>query len=166
MLFSIETGTENEILRKKSELINSIDRTILKLIKDMKATMKKEKGIGLAAPQVGFNVRVILVTLDNKSVVPMINPKIILHSNATEFGEEGCLSVPGKWAQIKRYSEITVEYLDEKGSQQTLKLNELNARVVQHEIDHLDGILFTDYLESENNILNIIDYQGSGMRNL
>lgn len=162
-MLKIETGTENEILRKKSEPVLSIDKKILKLIKEMGIAMKKQKGVGLAAPQVGINQRLILVTLDNKIVVPMINPKIISHSDFVEFGEEGCLSIPGKWGQVRRYSEIIVEYLDEKEDKKILKLNSFNARVVQHEIDHLDGILFIDYLDAEDNILNVMNQKGIEM---
>lgn len=160
MSLAIETGTENEILRKKSEPIDGIDKKILKLIKEMGIAMKKKKGVGLAAPQVGINKRLILVTLDNKIVVPMINPKITSHSDMTELGEEGCLSLPGQWGDIKRYCEITVEYLNEKSNKKILKLDSFNSRVVQHEIDHLDGILFTDYLDEEGSIFNVMSQEG------
>ena len=84
----------------------------------------------------------------------MINPEITSHSSETVCGEEGCLSLPGQWAEIDRYKEITVQFLNEKGEKRSLKLDKLNARIVQHEIDHLDGILFTDYLNNLNNVLN------------
>lgn len=157
MSLNIETGQENEILRKKSAEVKKIDKSLLKFIKEMEKAMKKEKGVGLAAPQVGENIRVILVLLDNKILVPMINPEITGHCDDMEFGEEGCLSLPGQWGQVKRYKEITVRYLDTKGEGRTLKLEGFNARVVQHEVDHLEGILFTDYLDLEDNVLNVLD---------
>lgn len=157
MPLTIETGPENAILRKKSEQVGHIDKKTFKLIKEMKETMKAEKGVGLAAPQVGISARIILATLDSKNIVPMVNPQITRHSEAAEFGEEGCLSLPGQWGQVKRYSEITVEYTDGKNIRKILKLNGFNARVVQHEIDHLDGILFTDYLNEEDSILNLMN---------
>jgi peptide deformylase len=157
MSLKIETGEENEVLRKKSGNISAIDKKILKLIKDMEKAMKEEKGVGLAAPQVGVNKRLIIVLLDNKITVPMINPDIIDHSNETEYGEEGCLSLPGKWGQVERFKQITVQYRDIKGEKRLLKLEGFNARIVQHEIDHLDGILFTDYLKTEDNIMNVLN---------
>ena len=156
MNLKIQTGTENEILRQKSKSVNSVDKKILKFIKDMEKFMKKSKGIGLAAPQVGVGKRIILVTLGEKKVVPMVNPEILTHSDITEFAEEGCLSIPGKWGQVRRYKEITVQFLDKKNQSKTLKLDGLNARIVQHEIDHLDGILFTDYLDAEDSALNVM----------
>jgi len=157
MALKIETGENNEILRKKAEQVGVIDKKILKLIKDMEKSMKDEKGVGLAAPQVGVSKRVIIILFDGKMAIPMINPEITSHSDKTEYGEEGCLSLPGKWGQVERYREILVQFKDWKGEKRALKLEGFNARIVQHEIDHLDGILFTDYLEAEDNILNVIN---------
>ncbi|MBN2096026.1 peptide deformylase [Candidatus Peregrinibacteria bacterium] len=157
MTLVIETGQDNQILRRKSEPIKTIDKKILRLLKEMEKSMKEEKGVGLAAPQVGRNVRMILVLLNNKNLIPMINPEIIDHSDKTEVGEEGCLSLPGIWGNVERYHEITVKYLDEKGTDRILKLEGFNARVVQHEIDHLNGILFTDYLDAEDSLLNVMN---------
>lgn len=157
MQLKIETGENNKVLRKKSEQVRLIDKKILKLIKEMGKVMKAEKGVGLAAPQVGEKIRVIVVLLDGKNLIPMINPEIIDHSYETEFGEEGCLSLPGRWGQVERYKDIVVEYRDTKSEKRILKLEKFNARVVQHEIDHLDGILFTDYLKTEDNILNVVN---------
>ncbi len=157
MSLSIQTGQDNEILRKKSEQIESITKKTLKFINEMEKILKKEGGVGLAAPQVGESIRLILVLLDSKNLIPMINPEITSHSDETELGEEGCLSLPGKWGNVERYKEITVRYLDEKSGEKTLKLSKFNARVVQHEIDHLDGILFTDYLDEEDALLNVMN---------
>ena len=157
MSLKIETGENNEVLRKKSEPVRAVDKKILKLIKDMVKAVKDERGVGLAAPQVGVNKRLIIVFLDNKITVPMINPDIIDHSNETEYGEEGCLSLPGKWGQVERYKQIVVQFRDAKSEKRLLKLEGFNARIVQHEIDHLDGILFTDYLKTEDNILNVLN---------
>ncbi len=156
MALSLETGEDNEILRKKSKPVQSVDKKLLKFIKEMEVAVKKEKGVGLAAPQVGLNQRIIVVLLDNKKVVPMINPEITSYSDEIALGEEGCLSLPGKWGQVKRYQAINVKYLDERGGMKHVKLEDFNARVVQHEIDHLDGILFTDYLNAEESLLNVM----------
>ncbi len=156
MPLTIETGEANETLRNKSKPIKTIDKKTTKLLKAMEKCMKKEKGVGLAAPQVGQNIRMVLVLLNNKNLVPMINPEITSHSSATDVGEEGCLSLPGQWGNVERYHEITVACQNEKGEKRTLKLEGFNARVVQHEIDHLDGILFTDYLDAEDSLLNVM----------
>ncbi len=157
MSLTIETGEENEILRKKSKEVKKIDKKLLKFIKEMDKSMKSEKGVGLAAPQVGKNIRLIIVLLNNEIVIPMVNPKITTHSDNVESGEEGCLSLPGIWGQVKRYKEITVQFLDVKGEKRMLKLEGFNARIVQHEIDHLDGILFTDYMDAEDALLNVMN---------
>ena len=157
MSLKIETGDKNEILRKKAESVDVIDKKIVKLVKQMVESMEVEKGVGLAAPQVGVSKRVIIVLFDGKMIIPMINPEITSHSDKTEYGEEGCLSLPGQWGQVERYREITVQFKDWKGEKRVLKIEGFNARIVQHEIDHLDGILFTDYLQAEDNILNVIN---------
>lgn len=144
MPLKIELGEDNPILRRKSEPIKIIDKKLKKFIKDMIATMKDAKGVGIAAPQVGVNERVCIVTLDGKKPMAMINPKITLVSKEKVWGEEGCLSLPDRWGEVERHQAITVTYTDEKEKQVTLKLKDFNARVVQHEIDHLDGILFID----------------------
>jgi peptide deformylase len=146
MSLHIETGTDNPILRKRSEPVKDITKQTLKLIKEMEKAMAKEQGVGLAAPQVGDNIRLILVLLNHKKVVAMINPEFLSRSVATNSGEEGCLSLPGQWGQVERFNEVTIRYLDPDGKDHVEKLSGFNARVVQHEIDHLDGILFTDHL--------------------
>ncbi len=158
MALIIETGSENEILRKKSEKVEEIDEKLVGFIEEMKISMTGNKGVGLAAPQVGLNKRVIVVLIDNKKVTPMINPVITSHGEKTVSAEEGCLSLPGQWGQVRRYQEITVEYTDEKGDEiHTLDLKDFNARVVQHEIDHLDGVLFTDYIEPTVDTFNVAE---------
>lgn len=159
MTLTLETGENNEILRSKSTPVKIIDKKLQKFIRDMGETMTAEKGVGLAAPQVGLNKRLIVVLLDNKIIVPMVNPEITMHSDELDFGEEGCLSLPGEWGQVKRYRTIRVQFQDEKGERRQLQLDDFNARVVQHEIDHLDGILFTDYLETEDNLLNAMNHR-------
>lgn len=116
------------------------------LIADMMLTMRKENGIGLAAIQVEVNERIIVVETKD-GAIPFINPEIIKHSNDLEIGEEGCLSVPGQYGSVKRYSSVSVKCLDENGEEQIYDAKGLFARVLQHEIDHLNGILFIDKLE-------------------
>lgn len=154
MRLDIEIGTKNEILRKKSIKVDKITKKITKLIKDMFETMKKDRGVGLAAPQIGKNIRLIVVLLVDKRKIAMINPEIIEYSKNKVKGEEGCLSLPNVWGQVERYESIMLSYLDGKNNKITLKLDGFNARVVQHEIDHLNGVLFTDYLDIEEELIN------------
>jgi peptide deformylase len=113
------------------------------LASDMSATMITDKGIGLAAPQIGENIRLIIVSTKSGPQV-MFNPKIVKKSLRQEWGEEGCLSIPGVFGNVKRHKSLDCEFFDIKGVIQTAKAEGLLARVIQHEIDHLDGILFID----------------------
>lgn len=140
----IQVGTDNPVLRKKSIKIDRFDKSLKKLIKEMKETMNDFKGVGLAAPQVGIHERLVLVNLDQKKVVAMINPEIIEFSSETKIDEEGCLSVPGKFDLVERAVSIKVKFQDENSKENILVLKDLNARIVQHEIDHLNGVLFVD----------------------
>lgn len=149
----IATGTDNPILREKAKAVKKIDKTTLKLISNMEQTMEEDNGCGLAAPQVGVSQRIIMVMLnqqtDQEMNLAMINPEIVFHSEETEVDTEGCLSVPKVFDLVRRFRDVIVKFKDKKGREQMLKLSELNARVVQHEIDHLDGILFIDKLEKD-----------------
>lgn len=147
-ILKIETGTQNEALRQISVPVRKVDKETVKLIQNMTVTMDENSGCGLAAPQVGVLKRVIVVLLnqqtDQEVVLAMINPEIIFQSKQTYIDTEGCLSVPGYFDEVSRYENIIVKFWDKKGREQTLKLADLNARVVQHEIDHLNGVLFVD----------------------
>jgi peptide deformylase len=136
----------NDVLRKKSL---KIDKNFVKTLEfkrlclDMAQTMEKKDGVGLAAPQIGKNIRMIVVSTKD-GVICMINPKITRKSLIKEWGEEGCLSVPSTFGQVKRHHKISFEYLDTECILKKEKAEGLLARVLQHEIDHLDGILFID----------------------
>ncbi|MDP2642932.1 MAG: peptide deformylase [Candidatus Peregrinibacteria bacterium] len=146
----IQTGVKNPILRAKSKPVKKFDAVLRKFVKDMKEAMMKEEGLGIAAPQVGMNIRAFIVVMDynkkSERILAMINPEILEKSEEMEEGEEGCLSLPGKFAKVMRHKEITVEFFDLECVRQVLNLRNLNARVVQHENDHIDGILFVDRL--------------------
>lgn len=133
----------DERLRKVSEEIHNIDESILKLIKNMKDTLKKSKGVGLAAPQVGINKRLILVKPE-KEVYVLINPVFTINGKETACDSEGCLSVPGEFINVKRFKEIDVEFLGEDGDSYKVKAKDFFARIIQHETDHLNGILIVD----------------------
>ncbi len=147
---AMQRGKENPILRAKSSTVKKIDRKLLKFIDDMKETMDKENGIGLAAPQVGVNTRVVICKFNHGTphelIVPMINPEISQRSEEMELHEEGCLSLPKQFDSIARHVSLAVKYLDARGKENVLKLRDLNARIVQHEVDHIDGKLYIDHL--------------------
>lgn len=151
-LFSIEKGKSNSILRKISDPVLKIDKHLKKTISKMIKTMKYEEGVGLAAPQIGKNIRLIVCLLNEKPVV-MINPKITYTSEETNFDYEGCLSIPEETNKVERFSSITVEYINEKNQKLKKTYNMFEARIIQHEIDHLDGILFTDRINK--NVLTL-----------
>ncbi len=159
MILKIETGRDNPILRKKSEPVREITKKTLKLIKDMQETMLAKKGVGLAAPQIGVNERIILITLTNKKILPMINPKITGFSEETLNAEEGCLSIPGLWGNVRRAKEVTVEFQTIKGQKTLMKFSDFESRESQHEIDHLDGVLFTDYLDEGDIVMDDLSAQ-------
>ena len=135
-------------LRKKSKPVKSFDKKLYTLLDDMAETMYDAPGVGLAAPQVGENIRVIVVDINiqeeqEKDLKELINPKIV-ESKGTQISEEGCLSVPGFMGNIKRKEDIVVEALDRNGEEVVIEASDLLSRVLQHEIDHLDGVLFFD----------------------
>lgn len=133
----------DEILRKKSREISVVDDKIRTLLNDLVETMYAYEGVGLAAPQVGILKRAVVIDVEDGNVYKMVNPKIIEKSGEQD-GQEGCLSVKEKKGIVRRPMNVTVEYTDENGKQVTLKAQELLARAICHEIDHLDGILFVD----------------------
>jgi len=132
----------DEVLRKKSKEVDKIDSKIITLLKDMAETMYKAGGVGLAAPQVGILKRVVVIDTGD-GLIELINP-VITSAKGEQVEVEGCLSVPGLYAEVKRPAEVEVEALNAKGEKITIKGTELLAVALCHEIDHLDGILFKD----------------------
>ena len=132
----------NKILDKRAKKVkNPLDLDIQKLIKDMISTMNEANGAGLAAPQVGQSLRICTIQCEGEVFV-LINPKITAYSREKEINEEGCLSFPGKFIPIKRSAKIKARYLNEKGEETKIKAEGMLARIIQHETDHLNGILF------------------------
>lgn len=148
----------NPILRQRArEVEHFSDPELQKLIDTMIPTMYEKDGIGLAAPQVNQGIRLIVTTPDphnfeyfkesQHEALVLINPTITRHSFFKEFGDEGCLSVPNLFGSVKRWKSVHISYYDRNGTKKTLKASGLQARVFQHEIDHIDGILFIDKAE-------------------
>ena len=139
------------ILRQVAEPVTAVTEEVRALMDDMVDTMREEHGLGLAAPQIGLSTRVIVMDCseedDSDPVIwKMANPEIIWSSEDTETMEEGCLSIPGHRGDVTRKRAVSVRYLDENGTEQELTTEGLLAVCIQHEIDHLDGVLFVDYL--------------------
>ncbi len=138
------------ILRKKCEPLEKVDDHTRGLMDEMLETMYGAPGIGLAAIQVGILKRVIVIDISKekkeKEPLFLVNPKIFYKSKKTSVYEEGCLSLPGQFAEIERPSECHLKYLDYNGKEKELKADGLLSTCIQHEVDHLNGILFIDYL--------------------
>ena len=138
------------ILRKKCEPLEQVNADTKKLMDDMLETMYAAPGIGLAAVQVGVLKRLVVIDIskdkETKQPIFLINPQIIHQSKKTSVYEEGCLSLPGQFAEIERPAECNLKYIDYNGKEKELKADGLLATCIQHEVDHLNGILFIDYL--------------------
>ena len=138
------------ILRKKSETLEKVDNEVRELMDDMLETMYAAPGIGLAAVQVGILKRLIVIDIskekEKKNPLFLINPEIISKSKNTQFMKKVVLSLPGYFAEIERPAECQIEYIDYDGKKKEMKANGLLATCIQHEVDHLNGILFIDYL--------------------
>jgi peptide deformylase len=140
------------VLKRRAELIACVDREVRRLMDSMLETMHAAHGIGLAAPQVGVLKRVIVVDISQPEEPArpyrMANPEVVWRSSEVVSGEEGCLSLPEQFGEVTRPESVRVRYLDEDGEARELEAHGLLAKCVQHEIDHLDGVLFVDHLSS------------------
>lgn len=134
---------ENRLLRQKAKRVDKIDDSIRNICASMIDTMVSSNGVGLSGNQVGILKRIIIVLNENKPI-PMINPEIKSHSESTVMLEEGCLSIPDTFIPKNRYESILVRYRDLKGKPHFETYTGLTARIIQHEIDHLDGLLMID----------------------
>ncbi len=136
------------ILKKKAEKVDKVDDELRKLLDDMLETMYADNGCGLAAPQIGISKRLIVIDIAGEGEKPQpmyfINPEIVWASDEKEISEEGCLSVPGQRAEVERPASVRIKYLDYNGAAQEILAEDFLAVAAQHEIDHLDGILYID----------------------
>jgi peptide deformylase len=136
-------NSSHHILRGKAEPVAAVNSTIVKLLDDMVETMYEAKGVGLAAPQIGIAKRLIVLDAGDRNVLQLINPCIVnVEGNCVDV--EGCLSVPGIFGEVERAEKVTVTAMDKEGRELQLEAEGLLARILQHEIDHLDGTLFVD----------------------
>lgn len=139
---------EDEILRKKCRVVENIDNKILTILDDMLETMYHSDGVGLAGPQIGILKRLVVIDVEDGNVYKMINPEII-ESSGEQIDVEGCLSVPNVNGKVNRPNYVTAEYTDIEGNRVVVKGEGLLARCICHELDHLEGILFTDRVEED-----------------
>lgn len=142
------------VLRQKAKRVRIISGSIQKLIGDMIETMRAVSGVGLAAPQVGVPLRVIVIGMPEEEVKVLINPEVV-RRKGERLVDEGCLSVPGYLGEIKRAESITVKGRDRNGKEIRVKADGLLAQVLEHEIDHLNGVLYVDHLESRDKLRKI-----------
>jgi peptide deformylase len=149
----------NDILRQKADKIEKIDEEIENLVKQMMEILVRDKGVGLAGPQLGVMKRIFVVHVQGDTERVFINPSIIETSHETCKYEEGCLSVPGIYANVIRSESIKMQAWNEKGRPFTLEANGLLARVILHEYDHLEGILFLDRLTENKRKMLVAKYE-------
>jgi peptide deformylase len=147
---------EQPILREKTKRVGRVDDSVRRLLDDLTETMIAAPGAGLAAPQIGVGLRVCVVKGDDNQIYQMVNPELVKGSG-TQVGYEGCLSYPGWVGEVPRYEVVVVKGLNRKGKPVRIKSEGFTARAFQHEIDHLDGILFTDRLTSLDTLVRVED---------
>lgn len=160
-IVTIDEG--NPILRQKAKRVREVTPAIRQLMDDMVETMRAAPGVGLAGPQVDVPLRVIVVEVPKDVEDPeagtwlyaLANPEIARMSDGIEEGEEGCLSIPGLYGYVERATNVTVKGLDRNGKKIRIKAEGFLARVLQHEIDHLDGILFIDHISDPEKLWKV-----------
>ena len=141
-------------LRRKAKRVSRVDGSIQRLIDDLLETMQQAHGVGLAATQVGVPLRVIVLQMPEEAPVVIINPEIVKRSGEQEV-TEGCLSIPGYFGEIKRSASVTVKGRDRLGKMIRIKATGLMAEALEHEMDHLNGVLYLDHLESQDKLHKI-----------
>ena len=143
------------VLRRKTKRVSAIDRSVKKLIKDMTETLHAEEGrVGLAAPQVGISLRLTVIGLPDEEDIILINPEIVRRKGQRLVGE-GCLSIPGYIGELYRAEIVTAKALDIKGKEVRIKAEGLLAQALEHEIDHLNGVLYIDRMENMDKLRKI-----------
>ncbi len=146
--------SSDSVLRQKAKRVPTVDGSIQQLIDDMIQTMRQTNGVGLAAPQVGVSLRVVVLQMPGEEPVAIVNPQMVKRSGEREV-TEGCLSVPGYYGEIKRSVSVTVKGWDRQGKAIRIKATGLMAQALEHELDHLNGILYIDHIESQDKLHKI-----------
>lgn len=149
------------VLRQRAKRVNLIDSSIQKLIDDMIDTMRAVSGVGLAAPQIGVSLRVAVIEIPGEEVITLINPEVVKRQGERVV-EEACLSVPGYQGEINRSVIVKVKAQDRQGKEIRIKGEDLLAQVLEHETDHLNGMLYIDHVESSDRLFKMIR-QGEGI---
>jgi len=148
------------VLRGKAKKVRTIDVSIKKLVTNMIETMHAVNGVGLAAPQIGVPLRVIVIGIPEQKEIVLINPEIVKKTGEREI-EERCLSVPGYAGQVKRAMSVTVKGKDLNGKEIRVKGEELLAQALEHEIDHLNGTLYVDHMDNMDKLVKVTPQQSS-----
>jgi peptide deformylase len=149
------------VLRQKAKRVSTIGSSIQRLIDDMVETMQQANGVGLAAPQVGVSLRVVVLQMPGEEPLAIVNPKMVKRAGEREV-TEGCLSVPGYTGEIKRSVSVTVKGQNRQGKAIRIKATDRMAQALEHELDHLNGILYIDHLESQDKLHKIEPETGAG----
>jgi peptide deformylase len=144
---------EEPILRERTKKVSSFDRSLHRLLDDMLVTMRDAPGVGLAANQIGVPLQVAIIEIEDR-ITELVNPQVV-KSSGEQLDWEGCLSIPGYVAEVQRAAKVTVKARDRHGKEFRVKGEELMARALQHEIDHLNGLLYVDYLESLDELVRV-----------
>jgi len=143
------------VLRQRAKRVPQVDASVQRLIDDMIDSMREASGVGLAAPQIGVSLRVIVIEVPDEEVVALINPEIVKRSGQRRL-EEGCLSIPGYRAEVPRSMSVVVKGIDRQGRPVRIKAkDDLLAHALEHEIDHINGVLYIDHLESLDELVRI-----------
>jgi peptide deformylase len=144
----------NSVLRQKAKRVTSVDKSIQKLVDDMIETMREFSGVGLAAPQIGVSLRIAVIEIPDEEVITLINPEIIKRTGERTL-DEACLSVPGYQGTITRSVQVKAKALDRNGKAIRIKGEELLAQALEHEIDHLNGVLYIDHIDNPEDLRKI-----------
>jgi peptide deformylase len=151
-------GFEHPTLREKAKKVSKVDASVVKLIDDLAATMLAAPGAGLAAPQIGVPLRVFVVKGEENQVIGLVNPELV-KGEGVQVGYEGCLSYPGWVGEVARYEDVVLKGRNRHGKEVRIKATGFTARAYQHELDHLDGILFIDRLTSLDTLRKLEDLE-------
>ena len=151
-------GFDHPTLREKAKRVPKVDASIIRLIDDLAETMLAAPGAGLAAPQVGVPLRVFVVKGEENQVIGLVNPELV-KGEGVQVGYEGCLSYPGWVGEVARYEEVVIKGRNRHGKEVRIKSSGFTARAYQHELDHLDGILFIDRLTSLDTLRKLEDLE-------